>query len=174
MKLTTLREAFSQVIPEGSNQVARAALWHSFLAGAQMAETGRITRDLAEICSRPMLSLPAAAVARQYARVKAIFGNKADAWMRLVNLAAAGDAGLTHLEMFGPQNNWTTILKYQRAGLLTVHHPKDRRRAASIIITAKGLLLLRMEKGGGHSARITAKGLAPSAFNQDIQEVAAS
>jgi len=81
--------------------------------------------------------------------VKHIFGNKTDAWMRLIRIAAAGEEGLSHADLFPRTNGWHQIHRLRDAGLVEVRRlprepgclgaPKHR-----IIITQKGLNFLRM------------------------------
>lgn len=141
------REAFQAIAPDNTDDALRSLLWHFFRVGAAYASTGSIPDFDAEICRRPAYQLvPPAVIWGRWSKVKKVFGNKLEAWMRLIRIAAAGEEGLTHKDLFPNTNGWTTLEASFAAGIIEKRPVKDRlnRTQYRIVITRKGLDFLRM------------------------------
>lgn len=153
MLLTDQRRVFSDILPPGLCEEQRNQLWHFFRAGVELGAMQRVTANTADSCRQPTPSLLSpSAVWQSWRRISKVFAGKVDAWMHLVRIAAAGDQGVTHGDLFPTTNCWSQLNKYKAAGLITTT-PRPAARTGSatggrhrlvITITPKGLDLLRM------------------------------
>jgi hypothetical protein len=149
--LTEQREEFAKLLPEGITPSLRLLLWHVFCAGCDFSSQGRINPNTADAiaCTAVTNNLSATSVLQRWETVSAVFGGKLEPWMRLIRIAAAGERGLTHHDLFPRTNGWSQLKPYLQAGLLeTVKQDIPGRAGPKVLrirITRKGLRFLRMD-----------------------------
>jgi hypothetical protein len=88
-------------------------------------------------------------IAERWDQVRKCFGNKANAWVMLMRIAAAGEAGLKQSLLRGESEHLRkTIYNWNKAGLIEIRPtPSKQDRgppARCLFITAKALKLLRV------------------------------
>jgi hypothetical protein len=94
-------------------------------------------------------NITAQAIADRWERVRQCFGNKANAWVMLMRIAAAGEAGLPQSLLRGESEHLRkTIYNWSKAGLIEIRPtPSKQDRgppARCLFITEKALKLLRV------------------------------
>ena len=88
-------------------------------------------------------------IAERWEMVRACFGNKANAWLMLMRIAATGEAGLPQSLLRGESESLRkTLFNWRKAGLIEIRPTpckQDRGPPARCIhITEKALKLLRV------------------------------
>lgn len=93
--------------------------------------------------------MKASEILSRFEAVSPVFGNKTDAWLRLVKIAAFGEDGCTMRQLFPKMNGWRHLTSWRQAALIEVREVRDsqNRRRCRIYIAPKGLKLLRLEEG---------------------------
>lgn len=93
--------------------------------------------------------MKASEILSRFEDVSPVFGNKTDAWMRLVKIAAFAEQRCVMNDLFPKENGWRKLTHWRRAGLIEVREVRDaqNRRRCRIFIAPKGLQLLRLQHG---------------------------
>lgn len=161
------REIFHRsILPANADDALASQLWHVFRAGVMLGSKGKIPKFEASLCQGSAYPvIPASVIWDRWQKVKACFGNKPEAWMRLIRIAAAGPVGVSHADLFPHTNGWNQIHTMMKADLVQVHRePREPGQSGApkhrITITWKGYRFLRLTPARGEFILVIQDGTA--------------